>query len=147
MSDTLKTSLLAADRGEVVTDLQNLVDAEVAAKSGISGGLIKTGYATVKKVKPGIIGRAVDKMLDDFVDALEPFWEAYKTQPAQGFGQYLAGRPQEAADALLAVTDKRAEGYGNGAVTSAYKRMREKAKDNVIEALPKLGDVLERHAG
>ena len=43
MADTLKASLLDADRREaVVTDLQEFVDQEVAGKSGLSGGLIKT---------------------------------------------------------------------------------------------------------
>ena len=77
MADTLKASLLDADRrGAVVADLQDFVDKEVAGKGGLSGGVIKTGYAAVKRVKPGIIRSAIDSMLDDFVDALEPYWTA-----------------------------------------------------------------------
>ena len=148
MADTLKASLLDSDRrDQVVTDLVDFVDREVAAKSGLSGGLIKTGYAAVKKVKPGIIRHAVDSMLDEFTDALEPYWAAYRVQPvAGGFGADLAARPQEVSQALLAVTDRRAERSSRGSVTSVYGRLRPKGQDNVIEALPRLGDLVERHA-
>lgn len=149
MADTLQASLLdSGRRGEVVDDLQAFVDAEVSGKGGISGGLIKTGYAAVKKVKPGFVGHAIDRMLPDFVAALEPHWASYQEQPNPGgFGAYLAARPQHVADALLAVTDKRAQASSRGSVTSVYNRLRPKAQDNVIEALPKLGALVERHAG
>lgn len=149
MADTLKASLLDSDRrGAVVTDLVDFVDREVAGKSGLSGGFIKTGYAAVKKVKPGIIRHAVDTMLDEFTDALEPYWAGYRTQPtAGGFGAYLAARPQEVSQALLAVTDRRAERSSRGSVTSVYGKLRPKGQDNVIEALPRLGELVERHAG
>ena len=148
MADTLKASLLDSDRRpQVVTDLVDFVDREVAGKSGLSGGIIKTGYAAVKKVKPGFIRHAVDSMLDDFTDALEPYWAAYRAQPAAGgFGAYLAGRPQEVSNALLAVTDRRAERSSRGSVTSVYGKLRPKGQDNVIEALPRLGELVERHA-
>ena len=64
MADTLKEILLdSSRRSTVVADLQTLIDEEVAAKSGVSGTVIKTGYAAVKKIKPGIIGAAVDSLL------------------------------------------------------------------------------------
>jgi hypothetical protein len=147
VADTLKPSLLDADRrGAVVTDLQDFVDQEVAAKGGLSGGIIKTGYAAVKRVKPGIIRSAIDSMLDEFVAALEPYWAAYQSQPTPGFGAYLAARPQEVAQALLAVTDRRAQRSSRAAVTNVYGKLRPKGEQNVIEALPRLGDLVERHA-
>ena len=147
MADTLKASLLDADRrGAVVTDLQDFVDQEVAGKGGLSGGIIKTGYAAVKKVRPGIIRSAIDSMLDEFAAALEPYWVGYRSQPVPSFGAYLAGRPHEVAPALLAVTDRRAQRASRAAVTNVYGKLRPKGEQNVIEALPRLGDVVERHA-
>jgi hypothetical protein len=155
VADTLKAGLLDADRrGGVVTDLQALVDQEVAGKSGLSGGLVKAGYAAVKKVKPGIIRGAIDSLLEDFVAALEPYWAAYLAadraavpgQPASGFGAFLAARPQEVSQALLAVTDRRVERSSRAAITSVYAKMRPRGQENVIEALPRLGDLVERHA-
>jgi hypothetical protein len=147
VADTLKASLLDADRrGAVVADLQDFVDQEVAGKGGLSGGVIKTGYAAVKRVRPGIIRSAIDSMLDEFVDALEPHWAAYRSQPVPGFGAFLAGRPHEVAQSLLAVADRRAQRSSRAAVTSVYGKLRPKGEQNVIEALPRLGDLVERHA-
>ena len=148
VADTLKASLLDSDRrSAVVADLQDFVDQEVAGKSGLSGGLIKTGYAAVKRVRPGIIRSAIDSMLDEFVTALEPHWAAYQSQPVPGFGAFLAGRPHEVAQSLLAVTDRRAERSSRAAVTSVYGKLRPRGEQNVIESLPRLGDLVERHAG
>jgi hypothetical protein len=147
MAETLKARLLDSDRrGAVVDDLQLLVDAEVANKSGLSGGIVKTGYAAVKKVKPGIIPEAIDKMLDEFVEQLEPFWATFTTEATGDFGTFLGTRPQEASEALLTVTDRRAERSNRAAITSVYGKLRPKAQENVIEALPGLGAVIEKHA-
>jgi hypothetical protein len=146
VADTLKARLLDPDRRDtVVADLQTLVDQEVADKGGLSGGVIKTGYAAVKKVRPGIIRSAIDGMLDDFVDALEPHWAAYAAGPPTGFGAFLASRPEPVSQALLAVTDRRAE-RASSAVGSVYNRLRPKAQTSVADALPRLGDLIERHA-
>jgi hypothetical protein len=85
-------------------------------------------------------------MLEEFVDALEPHWAAYRAQPAGDFGAFLSRRPQEVSQALLEVTDRRAKG-SSPAVTSVYTKLRPKGQDNVIEALPRLGQLVERHAG
>lgn len=147
MADTLKANLLDSDRrGDVVNDLQTLVDQEVADKSGLSGGIVKTGYAAVKKVKPGVIWGAIDGLLDEFVDALEPYWTAFSTEATGDFGTFLATRPQEVSEALLAVTDRRAERSSRAAITSVYSKLRPKGQENVIEALPRLGAVVQKHA-
>lgn len=148
MTTTLKAALLDSDRRPaVVDDLRVLVDQEVADKSGLSGGVVKAGYAAVKKVKPGIIRGAIDSLLDEFVEALEPFWATYTTDATGDFGTFLATRPEEASEALLAVTDRRAERSTREAVKSVYSKLRPKGQENVIEALPRLGAVIEKHAG
>ena len=147
MAVTLKAALLDSDkRGFVVTDLEALVDDEVKDKSGLSGGVIKTGYAAVKKIKPGIIWGVIDTLLDEFVEALEPHWTAYNASPTGDFGAYLAAHPQPVSEALLSVTDRRAEKSNRQAITSVYSKLRGKAQENVIEALPRLGAVVEKHA-
>ena len=147
MAVILKAALLDSDkRGYVVDDLATLVDDEVKDKSGLSGGMIKAGYAAVKKIKPGIIWGAVNTLLDEFVDALEPHWAAYQAAPTGDFGAYLAVHAQPVSEALLGVTDRRAQSSSRQAVTSVYSKLRPKAQENVIEALPRLGGVVEKHA-
>ncbi|EID54276.1 hypothetical protein AB8O38_06645 [Saccharomonospora xinjiangensis] len=146
MADTLKEILLdSSRRPTVVADLQTLIDEEVAAKSGVSGTVIKTGYAAVKKIKPGIIGAAVESLLDEFVAALEPIYADFRASGASDFGSYLPTRP-DAADALLSVTDARAERSDRESIKKVYGKLRPKGKENVEEALPRLGRLIDKHA-
>ena len=147
MADTLKEILLdSSRRPAVVTDLQGLVDDEVSDKGGVSGAVVKTGFAAVKKIKPGIIPAAVDALLDEFAVALEPFYGDYKTSGGDDFGTYLSGRSDEASDALLGVTDARAEQSSRDSIKKVYSKLRPNGKKNVEEALPRLGQLIDKHA-
>jgi hypothetical protein len=146
MPQTLNEILLdPARRPAVVTDLEELVDQEVSDKSGVSGAVVKTGYATVKKLKPGLVGNAVDRMLGEFGTALEPFYADYRASAGSDFGAYLTSRP-EAADALLGVTDSRAERTDSDAIKKVYAKLRPTGQKNVAEALPRLGRLIDKHA-
>ncbi len=105
MSDSLTPPLLADNRSALVTDLVGVIDAEVADQSGLSGAAVKTAYAAVQKVKPGVVRSATDQLAEDFLTALAPFWD---TKPAGvAFGDHLSAHGDPAAEALLAVTDAR----------------------------------------
>lgn len=135
-----------ARRPAVVTDLQELVDLEVSDKSGVSGAVIKTGYATVKKLKPSIVGNGIDRLLGEFGAALELFYSDYRASTGGGdFGAYLSARP-EAADALLGVADARAEQTSSDGVRKVYGKLRPHGQRNVAEALPRLGRLIDKHA-
>jgi hypothetical protein len=147
VAETLKEILLdSSRRPAVVTDLQVLVDEEVSEKGGVSGAVIKTGYAAVKKIKPGIIPSAVDSLLDEFTQALEPFYADFKGKGGGDFGAYLSGRSDEASDALLGVTDARAEQSSRDSIKKVYSKLRPNGKKNVEEALPRLGQLVDKHA-
>ncbi len=133
-------------RPAVVYDMQHLIDEEVDTKSGVSGIAIKSGYGLVKKVKPGIIGDAVDTLLDDFAARLEPFYADYRTSGTGSLAEYFTGRSDEVADALLSVTDARAEGSRRESIKKVYGKLRPQGKKNVEEALPRLGSLIEKHA-
>lgn len=142
MTSSLKSALLdSTTRPAVVTDLAELVDAEVG-KKGIA---VKSGYGLVKKIKPGIIGAAIDSLLEDFVQRLEPFYADYTASGGGSFGDYLAGRSEEVTDALLTVTDARAETSRRESIKKVYGKLRPQGKKNVEEALPGLGGVIEKH--
>ncbi|WP_300010128.1 hypothetical protein [Pseudonocardia sp.] len=148
MTQTLTAILLdPTRRGGVVTDLQTLVDQEVSDSGGVSGAVIKTGYATVKKVKPGIVTSAVDKMLPEFATALEPFYADYRADGSHpDFGAYLSARPAEAADALLGVSDARADRSTSDTIKKVYGKLRPQGQKNVEQALPRLGRLIDQHA-
>jgi hypothetical protein len=145
---TLKDVLLTPEkRPAVVADCEQLVEDEVQSKGGVSGAAIKIAFKTVKAVKPGIIREVVDGLLDDFVGRMEPFYAQYQQNPNghSGIESYANARGSEIADALLGVTDDRAQRSKNRTLKSAYEKLRPMGKKQVEAAMPRLGRVLTRH--
>lgn len=145
MSTSLNDALLdPTTRDQAVDTLVGVIDAEVAGKKGLGGTVLKTAYSAVKRVNDGIVRRAVNGMLPDAARALQPYWDARGSQP---FGAYLAANGDAAADGLLAVADTRAANPRHAAVATIYNGVRPKAKQHVVEALPRLGTAIEGLAG
>jgi hypothetical protein len=131
-------------RKAVVTDACDVLDQEVADKSGLSGIAIKGAYAIVKGIKPGFVQEVVDGLLDDFLQALDPLYQeaVEKQQPP---GRFLAANGDRAADALLAITDDRAARSSRAVIRKTYDKLRPTAKKQVSSAAPRLGQLLDRH--
>ncbi len=143
---SLKDALGTGDkRREVIDDSCRVLDQEVADKSGLTGMAIKGAYKLVQGIKPGFVRQVVDRLLDEFLDALEP---SYQQALAEGKrpGDYLKANSGRVADALLAVTDARASRADNGAIKKTYEKLRPTAKKHVEAAAPRLADMLDRHA-
>ncbi len=132
-------------KGAIIQDAIKVVDAEVADKSGLSGFAVKKGYDAVKSIKPGFIQEAVERLLPDMADKLEPLWEEGKKSGAPR--AHLEKNRSQVADALLSVTDGKVERAKSAMVKSTYKMLRGSAKKNVEEAVPRLCGLLEKHAG
>ncbi|MDQ2755261.1 MAG: hypothetical protein M3Y71_01655 [Actinomycetota bacterium] len=141
---TLCETLLTPERRPGAVDaLSQVVDAEVAAKSGLGGTAIKTAYGAARKVDSTLVRKAVNRMLPDFLTALEPYWE-----DGQGdFGARLVSREDEVTESLLSVTDTRAANPDHAAVAKVYGMIRPRAKGHVSTALPRLGSTLQSLAG
>lgn len=132
-------------RAKVIEDACRVLDQEVADKGGLSGIAIKGAYKVLQGVKPGFVREVVDNLLDDFLVALDPLYQeaASKQRPA---GPYLRENSSRVADALLAVTDRRATDAKRQVIRSAYEKLRPMAKKQVEAAAPRLSDMLDRHA-
>ncbi|MFZ5894105.1 MAG: DUF6918 family protein [Myxococcota bacterium] len=131
-------------REAVVNDALKVLDQEVADKSGLTGLAIKGGYKVVQGIKPGFLRQVVESLLDEFLKALDPVYQeaVEKKKPA---GAYLLDQKSRVADALLAVTDQKAE-RASGTIRGAYDKLRPLAKKQVEAAAPRLAAMLERHA-
>lgn len=148
MVAALSESLLDdTKRAAFLADAQAVLDAEVSDKGGASGLAVKGGYAAVKKVSPTIVGDALNSFAPKFVAQLEPYWAEYKASGTGSFADLLVAKQDEVAEALLSVTDERAAASSRPALTKVYGSMRSSAKKHVAEALPRVGDLVQRHAG
>ncbi|HMU38707.1 MAG TPA: hypothetical protein PKE31_06815 [Pseudomonadota bacterium] len=141
---TLATILTAAGRRKtVISDCVVLIDEEVQKKGGLSGLAIKGAFAIVKAVKPGFLVEAVDHLLDDFADRLDPF---YQSQPAgRLLPSHFSEHSSAIAEALLGITDERAKRAQNQTVKKAYEKLRPTAKKHVEEAVPGIARLIEKH--
>jgi hypothetical protein len=146
MSTPLKEQVDSKEKREaIIADALRVLEQEVNDKSGISGLAIKGAFKMVQGVQPGFLKRVVDHLLDDFLVALDPIYqeaiEAKKTP-----SQHLQANAGRVADALLSITDRRAENAQRAVIKKTYGKLRPSAKKHVEAAAPRLGAMLERHA-
>jgi hypothetical protein len=132
-------------RQQVVGDALSVIEAEVSDKGGLGGMAIKAAYAMAKGVAPGIINKVLNNMLDDLLGALQPFFDESQAKKTD-FRGHIAGKAPEVANALLAVTDARAAKASQGALKKGYEKLRPTAQKHVEQALPRLADLVTKHA-
>ena len=132
-------------RKAVVADACEVLDQEVADKSGLGGIAIKGAYSVVKGIKPGFVPEVVNGLLDDFLAALDPIYQEALARNETP-GRHLATNGDRVADALLAITDARAARSSHAMLRKTYEKLRPTAKKHVSSAAPRLGQLLDRHA-
>ena len=144
---TLGEMLLTPDvQPKVLADCETLIEQELSEKGGISGNAIKLAYKTVNTFKPDHVRYLMGEMLPQMVGKLEPFWADFQTAGGSEFGDYLAKRGSEVSEALLQVTDARAEGSGRPIIVRAYGSVRGGAAKHIEIALPRLGGMVGKYA-
>ena len=144
MVDLVDTLMGAERRGVVIEDCCTLIDEEVKSKTGISGLAIKAGYKTLKGVRPAAVRQAVTELLPDFVSELAPLHKEARGE-GKSMSEFFSAHSDRAADALLSVTDRRAGLADKGIVKVAYEKLRPMAQKNVCAALPRLGQLVDKH--
>lgn len=131
-------------KAQVVEDCLRIIDDEVADKGGLGGMAIKTGYRAVKGVKPGFVEKVVNDLLPEFADAIDPIYEEAKAQ-GRPVKQHFVDNSDRVADNLLAITDGKAERSKNNLVKKTYGKLRGQAKTHVTAAVPRLGELIQKH--
>jgi len=148
MAATLRDILTAPEiQPDAVKAGITLVDDQISDKSGISGTAVKLAYKTITTFSPDHIHYMVEVLLPSMAEKLQPYWEDFQAAGGGVFGDYLAARGEEVSEALLAITDARAEASDRPMVVKAYKSVRGGAAKNVQAALPDLGALIQKFAG
>ena len=128
-------------RTQVVADCVELIDAQVKQK----GFVLKSAYATIKAIKKKFVPEVVDSLLDDWLGKIEPHYQKWEASKPSSFSDFIIARSDDVAEDLLSVTDARAERTSHTTAKKMYQRMRDSAKKNVVEAIPELSRLIERH--
>ncbi|TNF32782.1 MAG: hypothetical protein EP329_09285 [Deltaproteobacteria bacterium] len=133
-------------RPDVISECCNIIDRQVSAKKGFSGIAIKGAYKTVKAIKRGFVRGVVDALLDEWIEKLAGFEAEHlaaggsvETLPA-----FLVGERARVAEALISVTDARAETTKHKTAQKLYHRFRPSALANVEEGVEDLAGLVER---
>jgi hypothetical protein len=133
-----------SERKNVVDDCLELIEGEVKDKSGLSGMAIKGGYAVVNGFKPSFVRDAVDHLLPDFSDKLDPIYQE-AVASGKDLETYFGGEKSRIADALLAITDERAKKSKHTTVVKTYEKLRGTGKSNVEAAVPRLAKLIKKY--
>lgn len=137
-------------RPQVLQDCIVVLEEEVNKKSGISGFAVRKGFQVVKRLDNGsILNKTLDKMLDDFVNALDPYYQTYLENGAaqnSDFSTYLANQDEQVAESLLSVTDVKRQYTSNKVLAKSYDTLRPTALRNVKDSVPAVGRLMQKYA-
>jgi hypothetical protein len=147
MAATLQEILLAPDtQPKVIADCFTLIDQEISDKSGVSGTAVKLGYKTATSFAPGYLHDTLVDLLPHILHQLQPYWVDFNASGGSEFGDYLAKRGEEVAEALLSVSDTAAKASERPTILKAYRAVRGSAAKHVEAALPRVGDLVLKYA-
>ncbi|MGB7085609.1 MAG: hypothetical protein WBD47_08645 [Phormidesmis sp.] len=133
-----------AVRENIAADCTQLIDEQVAAKSGLSGMAMKAAYGVVKGIGSDYIPSAVERLLPEISVALDPMW-AEGVQSGDPVA-HLSQHSDRTADVILSTTDARIERKASGGIIgSSYKKLRKSVKKDVSAAVPGLASILDKH--
>jgi hypothetical protein len=147
MAATLHEMLLAPEiQPQVVSDCESLIDSEVSGMSGISGTAVKIAYKAMRTFTANHIYHTIEDLLPRMADALQPYWADFNAVGGGEFGDYLARREDEVAEALLSITDERGRNSRRPTIVRAYNAVRGGATKHVKAALPAVGALVQKYA-
>lgn len=133
-------------RAALVADCVNLLDSEVGRKKGMTGLAIKGGYKVVKKLDGGrMVPKAINDLLPEFCAAWEPYHLKYRESDAQNFASWGVGKEHDLAEALLAITDGKADHAKNKVLKKVYVKLRPNASKNIVDALPGVTRLVDQY--
>lgn len=129
----------------LVRDCCALIDQAVKSTKGFSGIAVKGAYTTVKAIRPRFVEGVVDALLDEWVDKLV----AFETEHAQGLpgtlAEHLIAHKVRVSEALISVTDERAQTTKHKTAAKFYMRLRPSALQHTEQAIPDLARLVEKY--
>jgi len=142
---TLAEKLLNEEtRPVVIEDCVAIIEAEVASKKGVSGFAVKTAFATIKAFRKDIVKDSVTHLLPEFIEKLEPHYQRHLAAGGD-VRAFVVRDADPIADSLLEVTDERARKSTHTTLVKVYTKLRPSGKQQVVQAMPRVGDMLVKH--
>ena len=144
---TIAERLLAPEvRPLLVNDCVALIDKSVKSTKGFTGIAVKGAYSSVKMIKPRFVEGVVDALLDEWIEKLDGFEKEHAEKRASGpLSAYLVQERSRVSEALIAVTDARADTTKHKTAAKFYHRLRPSALAHVEQAIPDLAALVDKY--
>jgi hypothetical protein len=140
---TLADILLAPEKHDaLVARTGEWVERYVHESSGLRGMALKAGLAAAKAARADAVPRAVNRLLPEFANALEPYWQRFRASGETDFSAYLKRHAREATAAMMAATDTRIAASPNKALHAGYKRLRGTLASELEKLLPQIARMI-----
>ena len=144
MSDLQK--LLEPDtRPAVAQDLADLAEIATTSQSGLTGMALRSALSASRKADAQGVPKGMSKVLPKVVEGLNPHWSKFQAEGGTDFGSYLADHEDEVVEDLVNTADAVVIA-APAPVKKVYVSLRNKAANVVSPSLPKLGQIVQKHA-
>jgi hypothetical protein len=130
-------------RRELVHALAGLIEAEVGRTRGARGMALRHALRMARSRRPEILKRLVDQLIPEWVEILEPHYEAWSEKGQKvSFGRYVSTHQDVLARQLLVLVQARVR-------TSKSRLARTCARflqlDTLRPALPRFGSLVDTY--
>lgn len=132
------------DRERFLRDVAELVQDEVDSQTGITAFAVRGSYRIAQGLRPNFLPSALRQLYPDFASRLGEV--VSKKSEHQSYRDLFIAEEERVAASLLAVADERAQAIQRKVLRSAYMKIRSHAERYVRKAVPRLGEILDRHA-
>ena len=140
----LKDILLAEDyRDTAVARITGVVEQQIARRKGLSGAGLRTALKMAKSNRPDMLPTVINRLLPHFCEALEPYFQQFQASDETDFQHFVMQRESELTEAMLSVTDGRAEQTQKKTFKRMYKQLRGTAGDELSAALPDIAALVQ----
>lgn len=140
---TLAKILLAPHQKEALTaDCVRIVERHLNSLRSLRGLALKAGLAVFKAAKPDLIPRAINRLLPDFIAALEPLYARFGQSSDRDFSLFLRKNADETVEAIMGKIDARAAQSANETARSTYRKLRGNIRGELEALLPELSKTL-----
>ena len=129
----------------VLNDCEQMLDAEVADKGGLTGVGVRSAFKVLKAIKPGMIRHTLDDLIDELAVKVDPFWQTCQEQGANP-QVFFNTNKVAIANALLEITDQRAAQSKIKSIVRAYRSLRPKAVQYIGDAMPRFSQLVSKYA-
>lgn len=132
--------LAPGERAQTIADCMEFVNSEIARR----GAMIKLAYRTLLRFDPAFTRKAIEELIGPMLVAIDPIYQRGRRDAAGDLHRALVSEAPALADALLSVTDARATSIETPLIGRVYRRLRPRARREILKSLPRALPLLER---